>query len=168
MNNNLVFPDYDHSLLNISSSILKYYGVDSGYKSIESLDKQLEKKPRNVIFVLVDALGSEILKKHKEEADFLIYHQQDVLTTVFPSTTTAATTAALTGLPPVRTAWIGWQQFVKEEDRHVVFFQNKDYYDDSYVFGYDVSEKFVKKTSLYELIKKNNKDVSVHEIFPKF
>jgi predicted AlkP superfamily pyrophosphatase or phosphodiesterase len=168
VNNNLVFPDYDHSLLNISSSILKYYGVDSGYKSIESLDKQLEKKPRNVIFVLVDALGSEILKKHKEEADFLIYHQQDVLTTVFPSTTTAATTAALTGLPPVRTAWIGWQQFVKEEDRHVVFFQNKDYYDDSYVFGYDVSEKFVKKTSLYELIKKNNKDVSVHEIFPKF
>ncbi|MFP4478588.1 MAG: alkaline phosphatase family protein [Candidatus Izemoplasmatales bacterium] len=168
MKNNLVFPDYDHSLLNISSSILKYYGVDLGYKSLEVLDKQFEKKPRNVIFVLVDAMGTEILKKHKAEANFLMNHQEEVLTTVFPSTTTAATTAALTGLPPVRTAWVGWQQFVREEDRHVVFFQNKDYYDDSYVFGYDVSEKFVKKTSIYELIEKKNKDVFTHEIFPKF
>jgi len=168
VNKNLVFPDYDHSLLNISSSILKYYGVDLGYKSIETLDGQFEKKPRNVIFVLVDAMGSEILKKHQDQADFLINHQRDILTTVFPSTTTAATTSALTGLPPVRTAWVGWQQFVKEEDRHVVFFQNKDYYDDSYVFGYDVSEKFVKKTSIYELIEQKNNEVLTHEIFPKF
>ncbi|QWC00051.1 alkaline phosphatase family protein [Mycoplasmatota bacterium] len=168
MKSNLVYPDYDHSLLSISSSILKHYGINLGYKTIDLLDKELQNGPRNVVFILVDALGSEILKKHREKSEFLINHQKDVLTTIFPSTTTAATTSALTGLPPVKTAWVGWQQFVKEEKRHVVFFQNKDYYDDSFEFSYNVSDKFVKTTTIYDLIEKHNKDVSVHEIFPQF
>jgi len=165
---NLVFPDYDHSLLSIPSSILKYYGIDLGYKSNQQLDQQFKKYPKNVVFVLIDALGSEILKKHAEEADFLIKHQRDVLTTVFPSTTTSATTSALTGLPPVCTGWVGWQQFVQEEQRHVVFFMNKDYYDESYVFNYNISDKYNHTTKLYDLIKGKNSDVGVHEIFPKF
>jgi len=166
--NNLVFPDYNHSLLNISSSILKHYGTDFGYKSIEMLDKRLKKQPRNVVFILIDALGSEILKKHQEKGSFLIQQQKDVLTTVFPSTTTSATTTGLTGLPPIRTAWIGWQQYIKEEHRHVVFFLNSDYYDEEYQFDYNISEKYVNKENLYELIQSKNPDVLVHEIFPKF
>lgn len=165
---NIVFPDYDHSILSISTSILKHYGVDMGYKSIDILDQRLKKDPRNVIFVLIDALGTEILKKHPDNAKFLLNKQVDTLTTVFPSTTTSATTTALTGLPPVRTAWIGWQQFVKEEKRHVVFFMNKDYYDENHVFDYNVSDKYVNKTKLYDLIHSKNKDIQVHEIFPKF
>lgn len=165
---NLVFPDYDHSLLSISSSILKHYGIDFGYKSIDLLDQRLSKNPKNVIFILIDALGSEILKKHHEKASFLLKHQKDVLTTVFPSTTTSATTTGLTGLPPIRTAWIGWQQFIKEENSHVVFFMNSDYYDETRKFNYNISDKFVKNTKLYELIESKNNDVLTHEIFPKF
>lgn len=166
--NNLVYPDYDHSLLSISSSILKYYGVDYGFKSHPLLDARLSKKPRNVIFVLIDALGSEILKKHADKADFLIQHQRDVLTTVFPSTTTSATTSALTGLPPVMTGWIGWQQFIKEEDRHVVFFMNKDYYDEGHNFDYNISERYNPIHKLYDFIQEKNPHILVHEVFPKF
>lgn len=165
---NIVFPDYDHSILSITSSILKYYGVDFGYQTIDILDQRLMKNPRNVIYVLVDALGSEIMKKHPQKADFLIKHQKDTLTTVFPSTTTSATVTAMTGLPPIQTAWVGWQQFIKEEGRHVVFFTNKDYYNEDYNFDYNVSEKYAKRTNHYELIKEKNPDVMVHEIFPKF
>jgi hypothetical protein len=164
----IVFPDYDHSILNITSSILKHYGVDFGYQTIKQLDQRLEKNPRNVIYILVDALGSEIIKKHPLKADFLISNQKEVLTTVFPSTTTSATVTAMTGLPPIRTAWIGWQQFVKEEGRHVIFFQNKDYYDEDYHFEYNIADKFVRRTNHYDLIKEKNPDVQVHEIFPKF
>lgn len=164
----IVFPDYNHSILNITSSILKYYGVDFGYQTIQQLDKRLSKKPRNVIYVLVDALGSEIIKKHPKKAEFLIQQQNDVLTTVFPSTTTSATVTAMTGLPPIVTGWIGWQQFVKEEGRHVVFFQNKDYYDEDYHFDYNVADRFVKRINHYDLIKDKNSDVNVHEIFPEF
>jgi predicted AlkP superfamily pyrophosphatase or phosphodiesterase len=168
MNNNLVFPEYDHSLLTIPSSILKYYGIDLGYKSNQQLDERFKEKPKNVVFILVDALGTEILKKHPEEAEFLIKHQSDVLTTVFPSTTTSATTSALTGLPPVRTGWIGWQQFIQEEKRHVVFFMNKDYYDEKHEFTYNISERFNPINKLYDLIQKQKPHVYVHEIFPKF
>jgi predicted AlkP superfamily pyrophosphatase or phosphodiesterase len=168
MNENIVFPDYNHSILSIPSSILRYYGIDYGYNGLEQIDKRLKEKPRNVIFILVDALGSEIIKKHADVASFLMSKQKDTLTTVFPSTTTSATTCALTGLPPVRTAWVGWQQFIKEEERHVVFFMNKDYFDEDYKFDYNVSDKFVKTKKLYELIESKNKDVNTHEIFPKF
>ncbi|MCF7924039.1 MAG: alkaline phosphatase family protein [Candidatus Izimaplasma sp.] len=168
MNKNIVFPDYDHSLLSITSSILKHFNVKSEYKSLVELDKLLANNYRNVIFVLVDALGTEIIKKHLNKAEFLSEHLRDTLTTVFPSTTTSATTAALTGIPPVVSGWVGWQQFVKEEKRHVVFFMNKDYYDESYKFDYNVSDKFVNKTTIYELINKANPDIKTKEIFPKF
>ena len=38
------YPDYDNSILSVISSILKYYGYDNGHKSLELLDKKLEKK----------------------------------------------------------------------------------------------------------------------------
>ena len=165
---NLVFPDYDHSLLNITQSILKHYHVNISYSTIEELDRRLKKQPRNVVYVLIDGLGTEILKKHPREAAFLISKQRDILTTVFPSTTTSATVSAMTGLPPMTTSWIGWQQFIQEEGRHVIFFQNKDYYDENYQFDYDVANRYAKLTYHYDLIKQKNPDVNVHEIFPAF
>lgn len=168
MNKKLVFPDYDHSLLSIPNSILNHYNVKTEYKGLPYLDKKLKNNYRNVIFVLVDALGTEIIKKHLDKASFLNNHLRDTLTTVFPSTTTAATTTALTGIPPVVSGWVGWQQFIKEEKRHVVFFMNKDYYDDNYKFTYNVSDKFVKTKTIYEKIKTANPNVYIKEIFPKF
>jgi len=39
---NIVFPDYSHSLLNLTNSILKYYGVKTEYSSLSQIDKILE------------------------------------------------------------------------------------------------------------------------------
>ena len=165
---NLVFPDYDHSLLNITASILKNYHVDLGYKSLDSLDDILSKNYRNVVFYLIDAMGSEILNKHLNQTQFLVKNKIDDLTTVFPSTTVAATTTAITGLPPAVTGWIGWQQYVHEEDKNVIFFLNQDYYDEEYKFNYNVSEKYVKVKYIYDLIADKNPNVITHEIFPEF
>ncbi|MDD3128768.1 MAG: alkaline phosphatase family protein [Candidatus Izemoplasmatales bacterium] len=164
----LVFPDYSHCLLNITSSILKNYNVNLGYKSLDSLDFVLQKKYKNIIFYLVDAMGTEIIKKHNDKTSFLLSKLEDSLTTVFPSTTVAATTTAITGLPPVATAWIGWQQYVAEENKNVVFFLNQDYYDETFKFTYNVSEKYLPVKKIYELINERNKNVVTHEIFPEF
>jgi len=75
---NLILPDYDKSLLNITSTILRYYGISTPYKSIEVLEKELKKDYRNVVVFLVDAMGSEILKKHPDESRYLINNQIDV------------------------------------------------------------------------------------------
>ena len=164
----IVFPDYDNSLLSITSSILKNYNVNLGYNSLKQLDEVLDKKYKNVVFYLIDAMGSEIINKHKDQAVFLLKNKTSDLTTVFPSTTVAATTTATTGLPPAESAWIGWQQYVQEEDKNVVFFMNQDYYDEEYKFTYNVSEKYVNVKKIYELIEEANPKIKTHEIFPEF
>ena len=164
----IIFPDYDRSLLSITSSVLKNYNVNLGYKTLEYLDNILNRNYRNVIFYLIDAMGSEILNKHHQESKFLINNRVDNLTTVFPSTTVAATTTAITGLPPVVSGWLGWQQYVHEEDKNVIFFLNKDYYNEEYKFNYNVSNKYTSLRYIYDLITCSNKDVLTHEIFPEF
>ena len=165
---NVMIPDYNNCLMNITTSILKYYHVDTTFNGLELLNKELNKNYRNVVLFLVDAMGSEILKKHPKQSEFLRNNQADTLTTVFPSTTVSATTSMLTGLPPVTTGWIGWLQYVKEEDRSVIFFFNKDFYDDTHNFDYNVSEKYVPITKIYDLIEHQNSDVQALEIFPEF
>ena len=165
---NIVFPDYNKCLMNISTSVIKHYGIETKFSTLSVLDKELNKNYRNVVVILVDAMGSEILKKHPNESVFLRNHQVDTLTSVFPSTTVAATTSILTAKPPVNTGWIGWLQYVKEEDRSVIFFFNKDFYDIEHEFDYNVSEKFVPVTKIYDLIEESNNDVTTKEIFPEF
>jgi len=154
--------------MNVTISILKQYGIQSIYPSIAVLDKELEKNYKNIVYILIDALGDSILKRHSDVAQSLIKDQISTITSVFPPTTVAATTSVLTGLQPIETGWLGWCQYVKEENKNVIFFTNKDYYDDKTVFNYNVSEKNVPVQKIYELIEQANLDVSTREIFPAF
>ena len=43
MKNKIILPDYEHCILNIITSILKYYNVKTEHKSLECIDKILEK-----------------------------------------------------------------------------------------------------------------------------
>ena len=54
---NIVKPDYNRSVLSISSSIMKYYNVDSNYQSLKELDDILSKKYRNIVYLIIDGLG---------------------------------------------------------------------------------------------------------------
>ncbi len=165
---NIVFPDYNKCLMNITTTILKHYNVKTEFTVLQCLEKELNKNYRNVVLILVDAMGSEILKKHPNETEFLRENQIETLTTVFPSTTVAATTSILTGKPPVNTGWIGWLQYIKEEDRSVIFFFNKDFYDEKHKFDYSVSEKYAPVKQIYGLIEEKNPDIKTKEIFPEF
>jgi len=164
----ILFPDYENSILNVSNSILKYYGCPVLHPSLKIVDDRLNRKFRNVILVLVDALGDSILEKHPEEGSALRRDQETTITSVFPPTTVAATTSVLTGLPPITTGWLGWMQYILEEDKNVVFYTNKDYYNDSTEFSYQVADKYVPIKQIYEIIEEHNSDVSTKEIFPAF
>ena len=49
----IVLPNYDKSILSTISSILKYYGIDNGHKTLSSLDDKLNKKYRNVVLLIL-------------------------------------------------------------------------------------------------------------------
>jgi alkaline phosphatase len=51
------YPDYDNSILSVMSSILKYYGYDTGHTTNKYLDEKLKRKYRNIVFMIFDGMG---------------------------------------------------------------------------------------------------------------
>ena len=100
-------PDYNHSILNLITSILKHYKVETNHKSLEILDKKLTKNYKNVVFIVLDGMGESILEKCSPNGYFKS-KQIDCITSVYPSTTTAALTTYYSGKPPYETGWIAW------------------------------------------------------------
>ena len=124
----IVMPNYDHCVLGTITSILKYYNVETKHKSSEKLDEILnEKKYKNVIFLILDGLGEHILNPISPDG-YLKKHQIDLVTSVYPSTTTAALTTYYSGRPPLETGWIAWSQYFKEYGRALDMFSHNESY----------------------------------------
>ena len=127
MEKNIFFPDYKNSILALSNSLLKKYGVKTKHPSLKSLDQKI-KPYKNVILMIFDGLGMNILNQHLKENDFLRKHLFQELSSVYPPTTVAATTSIHSGLAPIEHGWIGWMQYFKEYDRVIELFRNTDAY----------------------------------------
>ena len=67
-------PDYDNCLVNLSNSILRYFGVQTTASTLKLADKLLDHDYRNVIVLLMDAMGTSIIEKHLEPSGFLRSH----------------------------------------------------------------------------------------------
>lgn len=107
----MIYPDYTNSIVNLTSSVLKAFDVNSLYCPLEELDGL--KKYKNIIFINLDGLGFEYLQKYGQDS-YLNQHCLKKLTSVFPSTTAAATTALETGVPAQQHGLTGWFTYLKE------------------------------------------------------
>ena len=165
MKQNICKPDYDRSILSISSSIMKKYNVKSNYKSLPELDNILAKDYRNVIFLILDCLGSEILKSNLSEDSILRKNLITNVTSVFPPTTAAATPAFHSGLSPLENGWVGWMPYFKECNRMIELFSGKDFYTREKIITRPEIDSLKYKT-IYERICEKNKDIKYHKVFP--
>ena len=123
---NYAKPDYDNCLVNLSNSILKHFGAETSAPTLKMADKLLEKEYRNVVVLLMDAMGISILERHLAPDGFLRSHLAGAYSSVFPPTTVAATTSVLSGLYPNEHGWLGWDMFFPELDKNVTVFTNTD------------------------------------------
>ena len=115
--------NYNECLTNLACSIRKYFGLDYNHNTIDYIDKILEeKKPKNVITILFDGMGANILKRTLPENAFFIRNMVKPITSVFPPTTVAATTSVITGLNPCETGMLGWNSYYKELDKVITTF----------------------------------------------
>ena len=131
--------NYENCLTNLSSSIRKYFNLPYYHKTIPLIDKILEeKKPENLIVMLFDGMGSRIIKKNLPENSFLIKKQITEITSVFPPTTTAATTSLETGLNPIEHGWLGWTMYINPLNNVYTLFWN------SKMGEKEVDESFIK------------------------
>ncbi|MBO7426865.1 MAG: alkaline phosphatase family protein [Clostridiales bacterium] len=118
-------PDYENCLVNLSNSILKNFGVEPIEPTLKIADKILDdNKHRNVVVILLDAMGISILEKHLKPDGFLCSHLVCSYDSVFPPTTVAATTSVMSGLYPNEHGWLGWDMYYPKLDKNVSVFIN--------------------------------------------
>ena len=169
-NKNIVLPNYDHCILGTITSLLKYYNVNTTHKSSEKIDKLLnEKEYKNVIFLILDGLGEHILNNISPNG-FLSNHKIDCVTSVYPSTTTAALTSYYSGKPPYETGWIAWSQYFKEYGRALdMFSHNESYLKEPLKQPLiDVYKTTLNYESIFDKIELASPNVKTYEIEPEY
>lgn len=164
---NIVKPDYNRSVLSISSSIMKYYNVDSNYNSLKELDDILNKEYRNIVYLIIDGMGAHVLKNNMEKDSLLRSNLVTEVTSVFPPTTAAATISIHSGISPYESGWVGWMPYFKEDDCMIEVFSGKNFYTREQV---EVPLEYgkLKYKTIYEMICEKNKKVDFNRIFPDF
>lgn len=119
-------PDDDNSIANLACSVLKHFGIAPPNPTLARADSLLEKGFRNVVVLLLDGMGVNVLEKHLCETGFLRRNLRFAYSSTFPPTTVAATTAISSGLFPNQSAWLGWTGYFPDLDRNIVYFLNRD------------------------------------------
>ena len=160
--------DYDKSIVSVANSILKHYGAKQKHKSLACLDEALESSPKNVVYMILDGLGAELLAKHLPENSFLRKHKICDVYSVFPPTTAAATIAFHSALTPYESGWIGWMCYYPQYQRIIENFRNVDFYSGEKLQTPAPAETLIKYKTIYEQIVEKNPDVEYYKIFPDF
>ncbi|MFW5913825.1 MAG: alkaline phosphatase family protein, partial [Bacillota bacterium] len=110
--------------------------------------------------------GTNLFEKHLDEDALMRTHNRTVLTSVFPSTTVAATTAVLTGKTPYESGYLGWFQYFEDEDLHYQVFTNSDYYDESKKVPEGFFDKHFKQKTFIDIINAQKSGVKAKSFFP--
>ena len=119
--------NYKECLTNLACSIRKYFNLDYKHNTLDYIDKLLDEyRPKNVVTILCDGMGSNIMDQLLDRNSFLIKNRLKSITTVFPATTVAATTSMITGLNPVETGMLGWNIYYKSIDKTITVFMHSE------------------------------------------
>ncbi len=163
----ITMPNYDKCILSTISSILKYYGIDNGHTTLDSVDKLLNKNYKNVFLVILDGMGEHILNTLDKDGYFK-NNQIDIVTSVYPSTTTAAMTTYYSGKSPLETGWIAWSQYFKEYGRSMDVLKHVESYTGEKIkpsFN-DIYDTVINYKSVFDMIEENG--VKAYEIMPHY
>ncbi|MDE7325109.1 MAG: alkaline phosphatase family protein [Lachnospiraceae bacterium] len=124
----ICLPDYNNCTVNLACSILEEFGAKRpGHATLAAADRLLRKKHyKNIVVLLLDAMGQNIIEHNLDENGFFRRHLVTNYSSVFPSTTAAATTSIDSALCPSEHGWLGWNCYFPEIDRMVTVLLNRD------------------------------------------
>ncbi len=151
--------DYTNSIVNLTHSLYKHYGLTPWHPTLSVVDDALAQGYNHVAVVLLDGLGNNLLKLHTDATPFFNETKVSEITSVFPSTTAAATTAVLTGKTPYESGYLGWFQYFKDEDIYYTIFKNEDYYDKEKFIPEGFFDTHFKQSTFIDRI---NEETKVH------
>lgn len=148
----LCYPDYDRSIISVISSIMNYYRAPFEYPTVHAVDKHLSKFYKNVVLVVLDGMGYDMLEHNLSPKSFLRSNCVGKLSSVFPSTTASGMTSLYTGVSPNEHAWLGWSLFFKEFCKTIDVFTNLDTYTKHQAAVSSVAEFIMPYETIYRAI----------------
>ena len=147
-----------HNLVTFSNSVLKHFGVTPFHQTEKIIDEVL-KNHQKVALILFDGMGRNIVRKHLDEDSFIRKNYLCTINSTFPPTTTAATTAFLTGKYPIETGWMSWAQYFEKYQKNIILFKNKDYNTEEEVLPSGIANDELPIKTILDLVNENNEDV---------
>ncbi len=160
--------NYKNSLVALTNSLLKYYGISPFHETLNEIDDLLKQnKYQNVVVLLCDGLGSKNLNDCLKKNDFLRKNKLKNITSVFPPTTTSATTSFLTGKYPSEHNWYGWDMYFKDTNETISLFLNRVKETREYPKLDIFKRDYMQYVTLIDLIKKNSIDAYLLSPFVK-
>ena len=164
----IVFPEYNNSILSVTASVLHAYGAPCSHPGLSYLDALMAKPYKNKILLILDGMGSCLLDKLLPAESFLWSHKQFDLSSVYPCTTTAATTSMLSGLAPIEHGWLGWNAWFREFGRVIDLFLDRDSYSGLSITP-SAAQLMLPFADLADLIGRAAPDkVHCHKVLPPF
>lgn len=149
----IVYPDYDRSILSTLCSLTGYFGVKLDYPPLAELEPLLATRPAHVMLLLLDGMGCFPMETALEEDSYLRSHRVATVTSIFPPTTAAATTAYYCGKSALESGWLGWHLHMKEFATDVVAFWRKAYYTGKSVDGPYPAAELIPYQTVFDRLK---------------
>ena len=115
------------NIITIANTLRQHYRLPVYHETDPDLLAWMNRY-RCIVAVLVDAMGAELIQKYMNPEAFIHKNMIASVDTVYPPTTTAATTGFLTGKYPCETGWISWHQYFRELDDEMILFLGKGEY----------------------------------------
>lgn len=110
------YPDYDHSLLALSSSLLQAMDYPIQHNPLKTLDKARLKDARHLVLLVLDGWGWDFFQQWKHTMDLPPETREQWIYSVFPSTTSAALTSLYTAESPYEHGYLGWSLYLNDQD----------------------------------------------------
>lgn len=161
------FYNKNNNLVSISNAILKHFTGESFHTPHQKLMEILgENKHDKVIIMLFDGMGKSIQNKYLNQKDFLIRKKAFEISSVFPPTTVAATTALCSGKYPMETGWLGWRQYFKNHNVIADMFTNNNSVTKNRIPGPHLSSVYCPYDKIWEIL--NDKGITAGVLYPKY
>jgi hypothetical protein len=153
------------TILSIPNSILNHFGIKPYHATLSILDALLNKNYKNVVLLIFDGMGSDMLSKNVPNG-FLMKNKAADISSVYPCTTAAALTTFESGLTPAEHGWLGWSSYFKEIDKCVDLFSGRQSGTEIYAADYNIVSKNLTYTNIRDRIRAENPTVLCRGISP--
>lgn len=155
------FPNYKKNIVNVSATFNKMIGNNTTIPVLKKLEKSINKDYKNIVFIILDGFGMHPIKVNLDKNNILRKNIKQTLTSVFPSTTTNATTTLMSGDYPFNHGWFGWSIYFEELNKTVEVYRATDYYTKE-----KVDSDFSRTRLPFKAFYTNAKNYTVNTILP--